>query len=154
MVEQVENLGGRLRKVRLATGMSLREVSRQLGVSPSFVSQLENGKSQPSVATLYSLAQLLGVSIDELFVVEGGAARLALGPRDDADGTETLPVQRAVRANNGSALPEPIRDQLAGRRRAPDRSRGARVRHQVRLTVTPRDGHRGRVGTPRRQHRR
>ena len=73
MVEQVENLGGRLRKVRLATGMSLREVARQLGVSPSFVSQLENGKSQPSVATLYSLAQLLGVSIDELFAVEGWA---------------------------------------------------------------------------------
>ena len=32
-------------------------------MSPSFVSQLENGKSQPSVATLYSLAQLLEVSI-------------------------------------------------------------------------------------------
>ena len=43
------------------------EVARQLGVSASFVSQLENGKSQPSVATLYSLAQLLDVSIDELF---------------------------------------------------------------------------------------
>jgi DNA-binding XRE family transcriptional regulator/mannose-6-phosphate isomerase-like protein (cupin superfamily) len=47
--------------------MSLRELARQLGVSPSFVSQLENGKSQPSVATLYSLAQLLDVSIDQLF---------------------------------------------------------------------------------------
>lgn len=50
--------------------MSLREVARQLGVSPSFVSQLENGKSQPSVATLYSFAQLLSVSIDELFAEE------------------------------------------------------------------------------------
>ncbi len=47
--------------------MSLRELARQLGVSPSFVSQLENGKSQPSVATLYSLAQLLDLSIDGLF---------------------------------------------------------------------------------------
>jgi transcriptional regulator with XRE-family HTH domain len=70
VADQVGNLGARLRNVRLATGMSLREVSRQLGVSPSFVSQLENGKSQPSVATLYSLAQLLNVSIDELFAVE------------------------------------------------------------------------------------
>lgn len=73
MADQVGNLGARLRNVRLATGMSLREVARQLGVSPSFVSQLENGKSQPSVATLYSLAQLLNVSIDELFAVEESA---------------------------------------------------------------------------------
>jgi transcriptional regulator with XRE-family HTH domain len=58
--------------------MSLREVARQLGVSPSFVSQLENGKSQPSVATLYSLAQLLEVSIDELFAVEQPAPAVPL----------------------------------------------------------------------------
>ena len=62
-----ENLGGRLRQARLQANLSLREVARQLGVSASFVSQLENGKSQPSVATLYSLARLLGVSTDRLF---------------------------------------------------------------------------------------
>ncbi|MBI1350635.1 MAG: helix-turn-helix domain-containing protein [Actinomycetales bacterium] len=63
----VDNLGARLRDVRLQAGLSLREVARRLGVSPSFISQMENGKSQPSVATLYSMAQLLDVSIDELF---------------------------------------------------------------------------------------
>ena len=105
MVEQVENLGARLRKVRLATGMSLREVSRQLGVSPSFVSQLENGKSQPSVATLYSLAQLLGVSIDELFVVEGEQGSPPKPP-DVVEAVDSAQSQRAVRApTNGSALP-------------------------------------------------
>ncbi|CAN5538101.1 XRE family transcriptional regulator [soil metagenome] len=66
----VGNLGSRLRRVRQASGMSLREVSRQLGVSASWVSQIENGKSQPSVAMLYSISQLLNVSIDELFSVE------------------------------------------------------------------------------------
>lgn len=65
-------LGGRLREVRLATGMTLRELARQLGVSPSFVSQFENGKSQPSVATLYSISQLLGVSVDALFAPGNG----------------------------------------------------------------------------------
>ncbi len=70
----VDNLGGRLREVRLQSGLSLREVARQLGVSPSFISQMENGKSQPSVATLYSMAQLLNVSIDELFTREGQVA--------------------------------------------------------------------------------
>jgi DNA-binding XRE family transcriptional regulator len=76
--QPVDNLGSRLKAVRVASGLSLREVARQLGVSPSFVSQLENGKSQPSVATLYSISQLLQVSIDELFSAEG--TRLATAP--------------------------------------------------------------------------
>jgi transcriptional regulator with XRE-family HTH domain len=72
--EAVVNLGARLREVRVASGMSLRAVARELNVSPSFVSQLENGHSRPSVATLYSLAQLLNVSMDQLFEPEDAAA--------------------------------------------------------------------------------
>jgi DNA-binding XRE family transcriptional regulator/mannose-6-phosphate isomerase-like protein (cupin superfamily) len=67
------NLGSRLRKARLRSGLTLREVARQLGVSASFVSQLENGKSLPSVVTLYSLTQLLGVSIDQMFESDDAA---------------------------------------------------------------------------------
>jgi transcriptional regulator with XRE-family HTH domain/quercetin dioxygenase-like cupin family protein len=71
--DPVNELGPRLKAERLRSGLSLREVARRLGVSPSFVSQMENGKSQPSVATLYSLTQLLGLSIDELFAQDGEA---------------------------------------------------------------------------------
>jgi DNA-binding XRE family transcriptional regulator len=63
----MENLGVRLKQARQKSGLSLREVARQLQVSPSFVSQMENGKSTPSVVTLYALAQLLKVTVDELF---------------------------------------------------------------------------------------
>ncbi len=63
----MENLGPRLKTIRLASEKSLREVARRLDVSPSFLSQIENGKSQPSVATLYALARLLGVPVDTLF---------------------------------------------------------------------------------------
>lgn len=63
----MDSLGERLKGIRVKAGLSLRELARQADVSPSFVSQIENGKSQPSVATLYSFAQLLHVSIDELF---------------------------------------------------------------------------------------
>jgi transcriptional regulator with XRE-family HTH domain/quercetin dioxygenase-like cupin family protein len=68
----LDNLGSRLKRVRLNAGLTLRELARQADVSPSFVSQIENGKSQPSVATLYAFAQLLNVSIDELFDQRGG----------------------------------------------------------------------------------
>ena len=70
----MDNLGSRLKNVRVKAGWTLRELARRAGVSPSFVSQIENGKSQPSVATLYEFAQLLNVSIDELFDPTGGFA--------------------------------------------------------------------------------
>lgn len=74
----MDNLGSRLKKFRLKAGLTLRELARKASVSPSFVSQIENGKSQPSVASLYAFAQLLHVSIDELFDQRGsGRARPA-----------------------------------------------------------------------------
>lgn len=99
--ESVGQLGSRLRLARQKAGLSLRELARQLGVSASFVSQLENGKSQPSVATLYSLAQLLDVSIDELFAPD--AAQVAL---DAAAGAEPGAVaSRSVGSSTVAATP-------------------------------------------------
>ncbi|MFM6974179.1 MAG: helix-turn-helix domain-containing protein [Agromyces sp.] len=65
--DSMESVGKRLKSHRLSNGMSLREMAREAGVSASFLSQIENGKSQPSVATLFSLAQILNVRIDDLF---------------------------------------------------------------------------------------
>jgi transcriptional regulator with XRE-family HTH domain/quercetin dioxygenase-like cupin family protein len=84
------NLGLRLRMARQKSGLSLRELARRLSVSPSFLSQIENGKSQPSVATLYSMAQMLKVSIDHLF--EGEDARMERsGKPTDETGPESDP---------------------------------------------------------------
>jgi transcriptional regulator with XRE-family HTH domain len=60
-------LGERLRATRTARGLSLRELARRLEVSPSLVSQIETGKIQPSVRTLYAIVSELGVSMDEIF---------------------------------------------------------------------------------------
>lgn len=58
------NLGPQLRAARNERGVSLREVARRIGVSPSLVSQIETGKTQPSVGTLYALLTELDVSFD------------------------------------------------------------------------------------------
>jgi transcriptional regulator with XRE-family HTH domain/mannose-6-phosphate isomerase-like protein (cupin superfamily) len=65
--EPVAGVGAQLRERRQAAGLSLRQFAKTLGVSASFISQLENGKSQPSVATLYQICSALGVTVDELF---------------------------------------------------------------------------------------
>lgn len=98
--EVSENLGSRLRQARQRSGMTLREVARQLGVSASFVSQLENGKSQPSVVTLYSLTQLLGVSIDQMFELERQPGDVKV-PAQRGDGQ--LAGEQATRRRRGPA---------------------------------------------------
>lgn len=60
-------VGARLRARREARGISLRQFARDLDVSASFISQLETGKAQPSVATLFSICNALAISTDELF---------------------------------------------------------------------------------------
>ncbi len=60
-------LGGNLRRARLKRGLSLRALARELDVSASLVSQIETGRIQPSVRTLYAMVSQLGVSLDEVF---------------------------------------------------------------------------------------
>jgi transcriptional regulator with XRE-family HTH domain len=55
-----------LRERRSETGISLRELARRLHVSASLVSQIETGKAQPSVRTLYAIVNELGLSLDEV----------------------------------------------------------------------------------------
>lgn len=80
-VNALPALGERLRKRRQAAGLSLRQFAKNLDVSASFISQLENGKSQPSVATLYSICTALGVTVDELFAESSDAPRTSI-PND------------------------------------------------------------------------
>jgi transcriptional regulator with XRE-family HTH domain len=60
-------LGERLRAIRVLRRLTLREVADAAGVSESFVSQLERGRSNASVATLQRLAAALGIEISDLF---------------------------------------------------------------------------------------
>lgn len=61
-----EHIGPAVRAAREAQGISLRALARQIGVSPSFVSQLEHQKANASVGTLYALVEALGLSVDQL----------------------------------------------------------------------------------------
>lgn len=70
-------LGTRLRRERLKTGKTLRALASEVGISPSALSQFENGHAQPSVKTLYSIVSSLAISLDQLFdTPETGASPL------------------------------------------------------------------------------
>ncbi len=76
-------IGQRLRAAREGQGTSLRELARRVGVSPSLISQIETGKAQPSVGTLYSLTNALRLSVDSLFMTGPGPARSDAPPPED-----------------------------------------------------------------------
>jgi DNA-binding XRE family transcriptional regulator/quercetin dioxygenase-like cupin family protein len=59
-------IGEHLRARRHERGLSLRELAHRLGVSPSLISQIERGRANPSVSTLYQIVAELDVSLDEL----------------------------------------------------------------------------------------
>ena len=62
----MDHLGEAIREARKKKGLSLRSVAASADISPSLLSQVETGKTNPSVGTLYALVGVLNVSIDEL----------------------------------------------------------------------------------------
>ena len=77
-----DGVGQRLRSERERHGLSLRELARRLEISPSALSQIETGRSRPSVGTLYAIVSELEMSLDELFGSQrtaGAAARASDG---------------------------------------------------------------------------
>lgn len=60
-------IGETLQRLRLESGISLRTLAGRTGFSPSFVSQVENGQSSPSIASLDRLADALGLGLADFF---------------------------------------------------------------------------------------
>ena len=65
--EALRKLAGRIRGLRTARKLSLRELANLCGTSASFLSQLERGLTGASTSTLNQLASALGISVAELF---------------------------------------------------------------------------------------
>jgi len=84
---EASRVGNRLRAERERLGISLRELARRVGVSPSLVSQIELDRVNPSVSTLYALVTELGMTMSDVF----------------GDSPPGEPVVRQLRADDGLA---------------------------------------------------
>lgn len=77
-------VGERIRLARESRGMSVRELSRRVDVSPSHVSQVERGLASFSVRALYTIVSELGISMDSLFEETAPDSDETPFPEDDA----------------------------------------------------------------------
>ena len=66
MQTEAEKLGRNLKRIRIEKDISQGDIARELGVSRGFVSNLENGKTNPPLATITRLANAVGTTTDEL----------------------------------------------------------------------------------------
>jgi transcriptional regulator with XRE-family HTH domain len=66
MKDDAKKLGENLKMIRIKKDISQTALAETLGVDKSFVSNIENGKTNPTLSTITNLAQALGVSTNEL----------------------------------------------------------------------------------------
>jgi transcriptional regulator with XRE-family HTH domain len=76
-------VGERLRAIRHVKHLTLRSVAKRSEVSESFLSQVERGKANPSIASLQRIAGALGMSVSDLFDTNGGVPRPRVLRRTD-----------------------------------------------------------------------
>jgi transcriptional regulator with XRE-family HTH domain len=62
-----ESVGRRLKALRNEQGITLAQLGGMVGLSASYLSQIERNKAQPSLATLSSVAATLGVELRSFF---------------------------------------------------------------------------------------
>ena len=136
------DLGGRLLALRKDRRLTLDRLAAASGVSKSMLSQIERGRVNPTVATLWNLTQALGIDIGELLgtpagVLEGpplehlkAHATPAIASADERCSLRILnPPRQALSFEWYEMAVEPggaLRSEAAraGRARASDRSGG------------------------------
>ena len=72
MQETVKTIAANVRRLRTARGLSAAALARESGIARATLAELEAGRGNPTVETLYGLAKVLGVTFADL-LMEAGA---------------------------------------------------------------------------------
>ena len=65
MIQQL--IGNRIREVRKEKGYSQEELAARADLDRTYMTSVECGKRNISIANLYRIAQALGITLEELF---------------------------------------------------------------------------------------
>ncbi|MCC6615721.1 MAG: cupin domain-containing protein [Anaerolineae bacterium] len=93
------DIGKKIRAARQSQQMSLRSLAAKANVSPSMLSQIENDRANPSVTTLYNIAEALSISLNYFFPDQDSDSERLTAPIMLADKTAS-----ELRADYGSGI--------------------------------------------------
>ncbi|WP_264667572.1 helix-turn-helix transcriptional regulator [Arthrobacter sp. VKM Ac-2550] len=109
------SLGRRVRHLRKNLGLTLDELGESVGTAPSQLSLIENGKREPKLGMLQSLAAALGVGMDQLLGTEPPSRRAAL--EIELERAQRGPLYQSLglpKVRIGSRLPMDVLESLLG----------------------------------------
>lgn len=66
----MESIGQKLRELRKEAKLTLKQVAQEVDCTAAYLSQIENDKASPSIATLKKIAQVFNVRIVDFFLDE------------------------------------------------------------------------------------
>jgi len=100
-------LGARLRQLRQARRLTQEQLAERAGLSFKFLGELERGRGNPTLTTLTSISDALGVRLVDLLELDPGQPRLtpkqASQVREALGSIETL-VEWAAPSNEKSRV--------------------------------------------------
>jgi transcriptional regulator with XRE-family HTH domain len=70
------SIGLRLKELRTARGMSVRTLAKKVELTSGFISQVENGRQMPSIATLVRLCAALDIDVGDMFAESAARGRV------------------------------------------------------------------------------
>ena len=122
------DIGRRLTAHRARRGLRVAELAREVGVTPSLISQIEHGLSRPSVSTLFALAQALDVPVNAFFrepaqtsLAGAGPPAAGPGPQDPGPGGAGAGDPEGLAGARPQAHPPGQERRRGERRRGEDR---------------------------------
>ena len=82
MLDKYGYIGERIRKERTKYDLSLSELAKEIGVSVSLLSLVENGKATPSMTVLDKICSFFSIHMASLFEEETGNPKVVLLKKD------------------------------------------------------------------------
>ena len=63
---EIDNYGSMIKELRIQNGLTQNQVAESLGVTPGYISNVENNRTAMSLRMLMYYARLIGCSLDSL----------------------------------------------------------------------------------------
>lgn len=100
------NIGSNIRAIRKRKGITIAQICEATGLSQGFMSQIETGKTSPSISTLENVANVLGVPLAYLLLKkEERMGIVRKGERSiTTSGSEKLRVEHLSHTANAKAM--------------------------------------------------